>query len=97
MWNCLGLKEVNGKYIRLIRDMYEDSKATVRSVACTTESFLVKLGLHQGSELILFLYAIVIYCLTSEVQRPASGDMLFADDVAVNGETSGEEVERLEE
>ena len=77
--------------------MYEDSKANVRNVVGTTESFLVKLGLHQGSELSPLLFAIVIDCLTPEVQRPAPWDMLLADDGTVNGETSEEVEERLEE
>ena len=44
-----------------------------------------------------FLSAILKDCLTSNVQRPAPWNVLFAYDVAVNGETSEEVEERLEE
>ncbi|XP_047502966.1 uncharacterized protein LOC125048346 [Penaeus chinensis] len=97
VWNCLRLKEVQEKYIRLIQDMYEGSKANVKCMVGTTESFQVKVGLHQGSALSPFLFAIVIDCLTEAVQKIAPWDLMFADDVALNGETNEDVEERLEQ
>ncbi|XP_047487973.1 uncharacterized protein LOC125038499 [Penaeus chinensis] len=97
VWNCLRLKEVQEKYIRLIQDMYEGTKAKVKCMVGTTESFQVKVGLHQGSALSPFLFAIVIDCLTEAVQKIAPWDLMFADDVALNGETNEDVEERLEQ
>ncbi|XP_063615410.1 uncharacterized protein LOC134788449 [Penaeus indicus] len=96
IWNCLRLKGVGEKHIRLIQDMYEGCQTQVRCAAGETEVFEVAVGLHQGSALSPFLYAIIIDCLTQEVQREAPWDMLFADDVVVCGNRRDEIEERLE-
>ena len=36
------------KYVQLIQDMYEKSETVLRCAVGTTESFKVKVGLHQG-------------------------------------------------
>ena len=96
VWNCLRLKEVEEKYIRIIQDMYKDSKTLVRCAAGDTDEFEVTVGLHQGSALSPFLFAVVMDCMTREVQREAPWDMLFADDVVVCSETKEEVEQRLE-
>ncbi|XP_047496506.1 uncharacterized protein LOC125044099 [Penaeus chinensis] len=77
--------------------MYEGSKANVKCMVGTTESFQVKVGLHQGSALSPFLFAIVIDGLTEAVQKIAPWDLMFADDVALNGEINEDVEERLEQ
>ena len=59
----------------------------------TTESFKVKVGLHQGSALSPFLFAVIMNRLTDKVKRKPPWTMLFADDIVVCAETR-EEVER---
>ena len=71
LWNCLRLKEVDEKYIRLIQGMYKSSKTNVKCVIGTTDSFQVKVGLHQGSALSPFLFSLVTDCFTAEVQKAA--------------------------
>ena len=39
------------KYVRLVQDMYEGSETVVKCAVGTTESFKVKVRLHQGSAL----------------------------------------------
>ena len=58
----------------------------------TTESFKIKLGLHQESELISFLFAAIMDRLTDEVRREPPWTMVFADDIVICEETR--EVER---
>ena len=39
------------KYVRFVQNMYEESEIVVRCAVGTTESFKVKVGLHQRSAL----------------------------------------------
>ena len=96
LWYCRRKSGVVEKYVQLVQDMYEESKTVVRCAVKTTESFKVKVGLHQGSALSLFRFAVIIDRLTDEVRREPSWTMLFADDIVICEET-GEEVERRSE
>ena len=49
--------------------MYKGSETVVKCAVETTESFKVKVGLHQGSALSLFLFAVIMDNLTNEVRR----------------------------
>ena len=59
----------------------------------TTESFKVKVGLHQESGFSAFLFAVIMNRLTNKVKGKPPWTMLFADDIVVCEETR-EEVER---
>ena len=76
--------------------MYEGSERVVKCAVGTTESFKVKVGLHQGSALSSFLFAVIMDRLTNEVSRKASWTMLYSDDIAICEETRKEVERRLE-
>ena len=76
--------------------MYEGSETVVRCAVGTTESFKVKVGLHQGSALSPFLFAVIMDRLTDEVRRESLWTMLFADDIMICEETREEVEQRLE-
>ena len=61
--------------------------AVVRSTIGTTDKFWVKAGLHQGSALSPFLLAIVINRFTDQVRQEPPQTMMFADDIAICGES----------
>ena len=84
------------KYVQLVQDMYEGSETMVRCAVGTTESFKVKVGLHQRSALSPFLFAVIMDRLTDEVRREPPWTMLFADDIVICEETRKEVERRLE-
>ena len=68
----------------------------VRCAVGTTESFKVKVGLHQASALSPFLFAVIMDRLTDEVRREPTWTMLFADDIVICEKTREEAERRLE-
>ena len=81
------------KYVRIVQDMYKESKTVLRCAIGTTERFKVKVGLHQGSTLSPFLFTVIMVRLTDEVRREPPWTTLFADDIVIYEDTR-EEVER---
>ena len=64
---------------------------------CVTEPFKVRVGLHQGSPLSPFLFAIIMDTLTEDIRKEAPWSMLFANDVilcSVDKETLEEDLEK---
>ena len=82
--------------MRLLQDMHEGSETVARCAVRTTESFKVKVGLHQGSALSPFLFAVIMDRLTDEVRRKPPWTMLFADNIVICEETKEEVERRLE-
>ena len=96
LWYCMRKSGVAEKYMRLVQDMYENSVTSVRSAAGVTKGFTVNVGLHQGSALIPFLFAIVVDRLTDEVRQEAPWTMLFADDIVICSETKQQAEDNLD-
>ena len=96
LWYCMRKSGLPEKYVQLVQDMHEESKTMVRCALGTSESFKVKVGLHQGSALSPFLFAVIMERIRDEVRREPSWTMLFADDIVICGETREEVKRRLE-
>ncbi|KAK3558000.1 hypothetical protein QTP86_005613 [Hemibagrus guttatus] len=60
LWYCMRKSGVAEKYVRVVQDMYERSRTVVRCAVGQTEEFKVEVGLHQGSALSPFLFAILL-------------------------------------
>ena len=60
-----------------------DGATTVRSAAGLTKEFKVGVGLHQGSAISPFLFAIIIDRLTKDIRKDVPRNMLFADNIFV--------------
>ena len=93
---CMRAKNVPEKYIRVVQDMYIESETVVKCVAGTSEPFKVEVGLHQGSALSPFLFAIIIDTLTDDIRKEVPWSMMFADDVVLCGEEKAGLEEDLE-
>ena len=96
LWYCMRKSEIVEKYVQLVQDMYEGSETVVMCAVGTTESFKVKVGLHQGSALNRFLFVVITDRLTDEVRREPPWTMLFAHNIVFCEETRKELEQRLE-
>jgi len=75
------------KYIDIIRDMYDGVVINIRTCGGITSDFLIIIGLHQGSALSPFSFAILMDELTRAIQDEIPWCMLFADDNVLIDET----------
>ena len=83
MWWALEKHKVPAKYITLIKDMYNNVVTSVRTSDVDTDDFPIKIGLHQGSALSPYLFALVMDEVTRDIQGDIPWCMLFADDVVL--------------
>ena len=96
IWRSSRERNVPGKYIRLIQDMYQGCKTVVRSAAGESNSFGVEVGLHQGSALSPYLFLLLMDVLTQDVRKDVPGSMMFADDIVLCGDDETDMTEYLE-
>ncbi|KAK3542907.1 hypothetical protein QTP70_006530 [Hemibagrus guttatus] len=96
LWYCMRKSGVAEKYVRVVQDMYERSRTVVRCTVGQTEEFKVEVGLHQGSALSPFLFAIVMDQLSEEVRQESPWTMMFADDIVICSESREQVEENLE-
>jgi len=96
LWCCMRKSGVAEKYVRLVQDMCENSMTVLRCAVGLTDGFKVEVGLHQGSALSPFLFALVIYRLTDEVRQEPLWVMMFSDDIVICTESREQAEENLE-
>ncbi|KAK3511787.1 hypothetical protein QTP70_023192 [Hemibagrus guttatus] len=96
LWYCMRKSGVAEKYVRVVQDMYERSRTVVRCAVGQTEEFKVEVGLHQGSALSPFLFALVMDQLSEEVRQESPWTMMFADDIVICSESREQVEENLE-
>ncbi|KAK3553497.1 hypothetical protein QTP70_004178 [Hemibagrus guttatus] len=96
LWYCMRKSRVAEKYVRVVQDMYERSRTVVRCAVGQTEEFNVEVGLHQGSALSPFLFAMVMDQLSEEVRQESPWTMMFADDIVICSESREQVEENLE-
>jgi len=87
LWWTLMKKGVPIKYIDIIKDMYDEMMANVRTCGGITSDFSITIGLHQGSALSPFLFAKVMDEFTRAIQDEIPWCMLFVDNIFLVDET----------
>ncbi|KAK3565615.1 hypothetical protein QTP86_012939 [Hemibagrus guttatus] len=96
LWYCMRKSGVAEKYVRVVQDIYEWSRTVVRCAVSQTEEFKVEVGLHQGSALSPFLFAIVMDQLSEEVRQESPCTLIFAIDIVICSESREQVEENLE-
>jgi hypothetical protein len=87
MWWTLQKHKFSIKYITLIKDMYDNVVTSIQTSDRDTNDFPINIGLHQGSALSPYLFALVMDEVTRDIQGGIAWCMLFADDVVLVDES----------
>jgi Reverse transcriptase (RNA-dependent DNA polymerase) len=80
MWWTPEKKRVPTKYVTLIKDMYTNVMTCVRACDGESDTFPIKIGLHQGSTLNPYIFTLVMDEITKDIQGDIPWCMLFALD-----------------
>jgi hypothetical protein len=96
MWWALQKHKVSSKYITLIKYMYDNVVTSVQTSDGDTNDFSINIGLHQGSALSPYLFALVMNEVTRDIQGGIPWCMLFTDDVVLVDESRTEVDQKLE-
>ena len=72
--------------VRSVMSLYERAKTRVRVDSELSEEFEVKVGMHQGSVLSPFLFAVVVDVVTESTREGALSELLYADDLVLVSE-----------
>jgi hypothetical protein len=83
IWWALQKHKVSTKYITLIKDMYYNVMTSVQTSDRDTNDFPINIGLHQGSALSSYQFALVMDEVTRDIQGGIPWCMLFTDDDVV--------------
>ena len=75
-----GIPEV---LVRLVMSLYEGTKTKVRVDSELSEEFEVKVGMHQGSVLLPFIFAVVVDVVTEFAREDVLSLLLYADDLVL--------------
>ena len=97
VWEVLQKKGVDETYVRIVRDMYEGVTTKIKTRTGVSDSFEVKIGVHQGSALSPYLFILVLDELLKGVIKEVPWCMLFADDMVLIAETEQEVESMLEQ
>ncbi|GKA86944.1 retrovirus-related pol polyprotein LINE-1, partial [Tanacetum coccineum] len=88
IWKTLVNKGTSRRYIKVIRDMYDGAKTRVRTSIGNTEFFPVDVGLHQGSAISPYLFALILDGLSRGIQEDIPWCLSFADDIVLVAESA---------
>ncbi|KAK3518526.1 hypothetical protein QTP70_001497 [Hemibagrus guttatus] len=90
VWKCLEVCQSGTGHV------YERSRTVVRCAVGQTEEFKVEVGLHQGSALRPFWFAMVMDQLSEVVRQESPWTMMFADHIVICSESREQAEENLE-
>ena len=78
---ALRKEEIPEVLVRSMMSLYEGAKTRVRVDSELSEEFEVKMGMHQGSVLSPFLFAVVVDVVTEFAREGVLSELLYANDL----------------
>src|SRR5260221_12322125 len=81
--------------VSTVMSMYDGAQTAVRTSDGNSDSFEVKVGLHQGSVLSPLLFVIVMDIVSKELREGLPWELLYADDLVLMAESEEELREKL--
>jgi len=81
--------------VSAVMSMYTGAKSVITTVYGNSNSFKVKISIHQGSALSPLLFVIVMEALSRELRLALPWELLYADDLIVIAETEEDSIKRL--
>ena len=87
---ALRKKGVNERLVGAVMQLYEGAKTKVKVGKGMSDAFSVKVGVHQGSVLSPFLFAIVMDVVCGDVMEGLLFEILYADDLVLMADSMKE-------
>jgi hypothetical protein len=87
---ALRKKGVNDRLVGAIMRLYEGAKTKVKVGKGMSESFSVKVGIHQGSVLSPFLFVTVMDVMCGDIMEGLLFEILYADDLVLMADSMEE-------
>jgi len=96
LWWALRYVGVEEWIVNVIKSMYDGVTTSVKMNGEESETFEVKVGLHQGSVLSPILFNIVMQAIADNFKKGLPWELLYADDLVLLAESRVELERRLE-
>ena len=93
-WSMRKLK-IDGWLVRIVQSMYKEVRSRVRVSHEYSNSFDVRIGVHQGSVLSPLLFVIVLEALSTEFRTSCPWEILHADGLIVSAQSMDELLMKL--
>ena len=93
-WSMRKLK-IDEWLVRIIQSMYKEMRSKVRVGDEYSNSFDVRVGVHQGSVLSPLLFVIVLEAISMELRTGCPLELLYADDLMVSAQSMDELLVKL--
>ena len=93
-WSMRKLK-LDEWLVRIVQSMYKEVRSRVRVGDEYSNSFDVRVGVHQGSVLSKLLFVIVLETLSMELRKGCPWEILCADDLMVSAQSMDELLVKL--
>ncbi|VDP41097.1 unnamed protein product [Heligmosomoides polygyrus] len=89
LWKSLRGRGVPERLITIAKDMYEGSKAVVRTLYGMAKKMDITVGVHQRSALSPFLFVLAPDCIVKHLEEGPLRIILYADDIALVADSRG--------
>jgi len=83
--------------VSAVMSMYTGAKTVVRTAYRNSNSFEVKVVMHQGSAISRLLFVIIMEALSREFRVASPWELLYANDLVVIAETEDDVIKMLNE